>query len=108
MLTGARIGHHGDRVGLFATVRGGFNSHSAALRSRDADGIHVGRANTPVLNVGGSVEIPWRRRVIRFEVGNVMSFHGARALVRDGVSDPPGSLKSTQSIQLSAAVGWRF
>jgi hypothetical protein len=107
-LAGFRVGHHGDRVGLFAAVRAGVNSHSSALRARDADGIHVGRANTPVLNVGGSVEIPWRTHVVRFEAGNVISFHGSRALVRDGANDPPSSLKSTQSIQLSTGFGWRF
>jgi hypothetical protein len=107
-LGGVRVGHRGNRVSLFAAVRGGVNSYSGALRSRDAEGVHLGRATTPLLGISGIVELSVRSNLLRLEAGQVISYPRSSSLIRDGVHEPTTAVDSRQHVQMSVGWRWRF
>jgi hypothetical protein len=109
-LAGVKLGRRFGRLGYFAKIRPGVQSHSEGLRAV-GDLAHpvYGRIYRPALDVGAVIETTLGRRFVwRVDAGDVMSFYPVRTIMIDGKPVRDYAMPATDSIAVSSGVAWRF
>ena len=111
-LGGFKTGLRRDRFGIFVKARTGVSSYSKTLASLTHAPFApptYARSTAGALDLGTVVETYVRRRLLfRFDAGDVVSFFHTATVTIDGErvrEEPP---RSTDSIQMSLGVGWKF
>ena len=110
-LAGLKLGRRGQRFGVFATIRGGVETDTAAVLSGDfiAEKFVTHWAPHAALNFGGLLELYVRARgVIRLELGDTrLSYRDAMGTT-DGFPVTAPAQQATNSISTTMGFGWRF
>jgi hypothetical protein len=111
-LAGVKLGRRLGHVGLFAKIRAGVVSHSAAIRTFRTTTHRTqetSRSTFPALDIGGVVEVDTSSRTfLRFEGGSVASFFRSRTTITNGETNTLDAAPAADGLQMSVGVGWRF
>lgn len=110
-LGGVKLGRRVGRLGYFAKIRAGVQSHSEGLRVARAPGQPpvYGRIYRPALDIGTVIETTLGRRFVwRVDAGDVMSFYPARTIMIEGKPVKDYAMPATDSLTVSTGVAWRF
>ena len=109
-LAGVKLGRRVGKVGYFAKVRAGVQSHSEGLLGAPSPGHpEYGRVYRPALEVGAVIETALGRRFVwRVDVGDMMSFYPVRTIPIGGIPQEQYGRPATDSITVSSGLAWRF
>jgi hypothetical protein len=105
-LAGIKAGVREGRFGVFLKLRAGVNSYASVF---DVQTLTQQRSTTPVMDLGGVVEINMSpRTLVRMDLGETVQFNRSRALTLPG--EPAFRLPNVgiYGLPLRVGVGWRF
>src|SRR5262245_25751104 len=98
-MAGTKAGLRGDRIGVFAKVRGGFWHFGGSFFDR-----RLNRKTIPAADLGGVLEYyPSPRTAVRIDLGDTILFYGSQSLL--GFT---GRLGTVHNFQPGLGVSLRF
>jgi hypothetical protein len=111
VFSGLKAGIRSKRIGIFADVRPGaivFSRTISSIETNPTFSAPWGKSADFVLNTGGVFEVyPWRRLILRADVGEGSIFYGQRTIPEAGYEIHYAG-HELSSVLLQFGVGYRF